>query len=40
MFRAWIEACVEAGVRFADGGEARVVAPQRVAGPPKDRREA
>ncbi len=28
---AWIAACVEAGVRFAEGGEARVIAP----GPPE-----
>lgn len=38
--RAWIEACVEAGVRFADGGDARVFAPQKVAGALEDRREA
>jgi hypothetical protein len=25
---AWISACVEAGIRFAEGGEARVVAPR------------
>jgi hypothetical protein len=24
----WIKACVDAGVRFAEGGEARVVAPE------------
>jgi hypothetical protein len=27
----WIKACVEAGLRFADGGDAKVVAPARVA---------
>ena len=27
VFRGWIDACVEAGLRFADGGEARVAPP-------------
>jgi hypothetical protein len=27
----WIKACVEAGLRFADGGDAKVVAPTRAA---------
>jgi hypothetical protein len=27
----WIKACAEAGLRFADGGDAKVVAPARVA---------
>jgi hypothetical protein len=30
---AWIEACAEAGIRFAGGGEAKVIAP-RVDSPP------
>jgi hypothetical protein len=28
---SWIEACVEAGLRFADGGDAKVIAPPRAA---------
>lgn len=27
VFRGWIDACVEAGLHFADGGEARVTPP-------------
>jgi hypothetical protein len=31
---AWIEACAEAGIRFADGGEAKVVTPRVGPSPP------
>jgi hypothetical protein len=27
----WIKACVEAGLRFADGGDAKVVPPKQAA---------
>ncbi len=38
----WIVACAEAGIRFADGGEARVIAPTPVAdgSPPTATRDA
>jgi hypothetical protein len=36
---AWIAACVEAGVRFAEGGEARVIVPAAREAPLAPRRE-
>jgi hypothetical protein len=32
VIRPWIRACVEAGIRFAEGGEAKVLPPAGVAG--------
>jgi hypothetical protein len=35
LMTGWIEACVEAGIRFAEGGEARVDPPKRPLEPAK-----